>query len=62
MQAGTPAPGGAGGAAVVTAGNASPAEMEASGISEDLVRLSVGLEDPADIVDDLERALKSSQR
>ncbi|OSX81463.1 hypothetical protein BU14_0014s0017 [Porphyra umbilicalis] len=30
MQAGTPAPGGAGGAAVVTAGNASPAEMEAA--------------------------------
>ncbi len=36
--------------------------MEAAGISEDLVRLSVGLEDPVDIVEDLARALKMSQR
>ncbi|MEL7208438.1 MAG: PLP-dependent transferase, partial [Actinomycetota bacterium] len=40
----------------------SPEDMVASGISEDLVRLSVGLEDPADICDDLSRALKASQR
>jgi O-acetylhomoserine (thiol)-lyase len=39
-----------------------PAQLEASGISEDLVRLSVGLEDPDDIIEDLERALKASQR
>ncbi len=34
----------------------------ASGVSDDLVRLSVGLEDPADLIDDLSRALKASQR
>lgn len=39
-----------------------PAQLEAAGISEDLVRLSVGLEDPADICEDLSRALKASQR
>jgi O-acetylhomoserine (thiol)-lyase len=37
-------------------------DMAASGVSEDLVRLSVGLEDPADICRDLSRALKASQR
>jgi O-acetylhomoserine (thiol)-lyase len=37
-------------------------DLAASGIGEDLVRLSVGLEDPADICDDLSRALKASQR
>ncbi len=36
--------------------------MEAAGISEDLIRLSVGLEDPVDIVEDLAKALKASQR
>ncbi len=40
----------------------SPEAMEMAGISEDLIRLSVGLEDPVDIVEDLARALKSSQR
>jgi O-acetylhomoserine (thiol)-lyase len=40
----------------------SAADLEASGIGEDLIRLSVGLEDPADITEDLERALKASQR
>ena len=45
-----------------THGQLSPDELRESGISEDLVRLSVGLEDPADIIDDLERALKASQR
>ncbi len=39
-----------------------PEQLEASGISEDLVRLSIGLEDPDDIIEDLERALKASQR
>ncbi|MDG2112078.1 MAG: PLP-dependent transferase, partial [Actinomycetota bacterium] len=32
------------------------------GIGEDLVRLSVGLEDPADIITDLQRALRASQK
>ncbi len=37
-------------------------DLVASGVGEDLVRLSVGLEDASDIIDDLERALKASQR
>jgi O-acetylhomoserine (thiol)-lyase len=45
-----------------THGQMTPDELEAAGISEDLVRLSVGLEDPDDIVEDLARALKASQR
>jgi O-acetylhomoserine (thiol)-lyase len=45
-----------------THGQLSPDELEAAGISEDLVRLSVGLEDADDIVEDLARALKASQR
>ncbi len=45
-----------------THGQLTPQQLEASGISEDLVRLSVGLEDADDIIEDLERALKASQR
>ncbi len=45
-----------------THGQMTPDQLEMAGISEDLVRLSVGLEDPDDIVEDLERALKASQR
>ncbi len=37
-------------------------DLAAAGVGEDLVRLSVGLEDPRDIVEDLQRALKASQR
>ncbi len=37
-------------------------QLEAAGISEDLVRLSVGLESVDDLVDDLRRALRASQR
>lgn len=36
--------------------------LEVAGVGEDLVRLSVGLEDEQDIIDDLGRALKASQR
>ena len=36
--------------------------LQAAGIGEGLVRLSVGLEDPADLIDDLNRALRRSQR
>ncbi len=36
--------------------------LAAAGISEGLVRLSVGLEDPDDLIADLDRALKASQR
>lgn len=36
--------------------------LEAAGISEGLVRLSVGLEDPDDLIADLDSGLKASQR
>jgi O-acetylhomoserine (thiol)-lyase len=36
--------------------------LKAAGISEGLVRLSVGLEDSDDLIDDLGRGLKASQR
>ena len=45
-----------------THGQLTNEQLKASGISDDLIRLSVGLEDPADICDDLSRALKASQR
>lgn len=38
------------------------ASLEAAGIGEDLVRLSVGLEDPTDLIDDLKGALRASQK
>ncbi|MBT5568374.1 MAG: bifunctional O-acetylhomoserine aminocarboxypropyltransferase/cysteine synthase, partial [Acidimicrobiaceae bacterium] len=37
-------------------------DLAVAGIGEELVRLSVGLEDPDDICDDLSRALRASQR
>ena len=36
------------------------AQLEAAGISEGFVRLSVGLEDPDDLIADLDRALGAS--
>lgn len=45
-----------------THGQLTPQQLLDAGISEDLIRLSVGLEDPDDIVEDLARALKASQR
>jgi O-acetylhomoserine (thiol)-lyase len=36
--------------------------LAAAGISEGLIRLSIGLEDSADLIDDLNRGLKASQR
>ncbi|MFQ6022890.1 MAG: O-acetylhomoserine aminocarboxypropyltransferase [Acidiferrobacterales bacterium] len=39
-----------------------PAALEAAGIPEGLVRLSVGLEDPDDLIEDLGRALYRSQK
>jgi O-acetylhomoserine (thiol)-lyase len=38
------------------------AALKAAGVGEDLVRLSVGLEDKADLIDDLRQALKASQK
>jgi O-acetylhomoserine (thiol)-lyase len=40
----------------------SAAQLEAAGVSEDLVRLSVGLESADDLVADLRRGLAASQR
>ncbi|MEO0494948.1 MAG: O-acetylhomoserine aminocarboxypropyltransferase [Actinomycetota bacterium] len=37
-------------------------DLETAGIGEDLIRLSVGIEDVRDIIDDLSTALKISQR
>lgn len=37
-------------------------DLVSAGIGEDLIRLSVGLEDPADIIADLSRALRASQK
>ena len=36
--------------------------LAAAGISEDLVRISVGLEDPQDLLQDLETALRAAQK
>jgi O-acetylhomoserine (thiol)-lyase len=38
------------------------AQLEASGIGEELVRLSVGIETASDIIDDLSQALRLSQK
>lgn len=38
------------------------AQLAAAGVGEDMIRLSVGLEDPVDIIDDLRQALRSSQK
>ena len=37
-------------------------QLEAAGVGADMIRLSVGLEDPADIVEDLRQALRASQK
>jgi O-acetylhomoserine (thiol)-lyase len=39
-----------------------PEQLAAAGVGEDMIRLSVGLEDPEDIVADLDRALGASQK
>jgi O-acetylhomoserine (thiol)-lyase len=36
--------------------------LKAAGVGEDMIRLSVGLEDPADIIQDLDRALKRAHK
>ena len=38
------------------------AQLKAAGIGEELVRLSVGIESAADIIDDLGQALRISQK
>ena len=39
-----------------------PPSSKAAGIGEELVRLSVGIETAADIIDDLGQALRASQK
>jgi cystathionine beta-lyase/cystathionine gamma-synthase len=43
--------------ATTTHASLTPAEAEAIGVSDGMLRISVGLEDPADLLDDLYRAL-----
>jgi O-acetylhomoserine (thiol)-lyase len=40
----------------------SEADMRAGGITPDMIRLSIGLEDPADLLWDLDQALAISQQ
>jgi O-acetylhomoserine (thiol)-lyase len=40
----------------------SAAELKAAGVGEELVRLSIGLEDADDLIDDLKQALRASQK
>jgi cystathionine beta-lyase/cystathionine gamma-synthase len=44
--------------ATTTAVSLTPAEKDEAGVSEGLVRVSVGLEDPHDLIDDLSQALR----
>jgi O-acetylhomoserine (thiol)-lyase len=46
--------------ASTTHGQLSPAEREAAGVTDDLVRLSVGIEDPEDVLADLDRAIDAA--
>lgn len=40
----------------------SPEQLQAAGVGEDMIRLSVGLEDSDDIIEDLNRALRAAQK
>jgi len=46
--------------ASTTHGQLSPADRAAAGIEEGLIRLSIGIEDAADIIGDLDQALKKA--
>ena len=37
-------------------------QLAAAGVGEDMVRISIGLEDPGDIIEDLRQALRASQK
>jgi O-acetylhomoserine (thiol)-lyase len=39
----------------------SPAEQKSTGVTEDFIRLSIGIENVEDIIDDIDQALKASQ-
>jgi O-acetylhomoserine (thiol)-lyase len=36
--------------------------LQAGGITQGTIRLSIGLEDPDDLIEDLKRALKAAER
>ena len=38
------------------------AALQSAGIAEGTIRLSIGLEDPDDLIDDLKRGLKSAEK
>jgi O-acetylhomoserine (thiol)-lyase len=40
----------------------SAAQLATAGVGEDMIRLSVGLEEPEDIIDDLRQALRAAQK
>ncbi len=40
----------------------SPEQLAEADVGEDMIRLSVGLEDPGDLIDDLGRSLARSQK
>ena len=46
--------------ASTTHGQLTPEEQEEAGVTPDLVRLSVGIEDPADILADIDRAIEAA--
>ncbi|WP_049924389.1 O-acetylhomoserine aminocarboxypropyltransferase/cysteine synthase family protein [Halopiger djelfimassiliensis] len=48
--------------ASTTHGQLTPEEREDAGVTDDLIRMSVGIEDPADILADLERAIDAATR
>ena len=37
-------------------------EQAATGVTEDFIRLSIGIEDPDDIIEDIDQALKTSAK
>jgi O-acetylhomoserine (thiol)-lyase len=38
------------------------AQLATAGVGEDMIRLSVGIEDAADIIEDLRQALRAAQK
>lgn len=48
--------------ASTTHGRNTPEQREAAGVTEGMLRLSVGLEDPGDIIEDLDRGLAAMRR
>ncbi|RKD93976.1 O-acetylhomoserine aminocarboxypropyltransferase/cysteine synthase family protein [Halopiger aswanensis] len=48
--------------ASTTHGQLTPEEREEAGVTEDLIRMSVGIEDPTDILTDLEQAIEAATR